>query len=118
MKVGGFILGGVCGIIAATYLSQKRSGGSQWAGAAGNLMSEMKDKAIGAALNRKFGNAEAGSGGTSAGISAGSSSSSSAGASKSGNQSWGTIEKILSSDPEAKKQTEEIMSESVSGKSH
>jgi hypothetical protein len=104
MRISGFILGGICGMMAASYLSKKRGGVISWASsAAGNMMSGAKDKMVGSALNRKFGRAGNDSGTDQA---AGS------------NKSWETIENLINSDPQLKQQTSELLSNSAKNTSH
>lgn len=101
MRMTGFIIGTITGMAAAAYLSKKRPGMVAWAGAAtGDMISSVKGKAISAVMNRKFGQSQSAQTGTA----------NSAGASSS-TESWGQIEMLVNSDPEVKRQAEEITSE-------
>ncbi|TYP77794.1 hypothetical protein [Paenibacillus methanolicus] len=101
MRMTGFIIGTITGMAAAAYLSKKRPGMVAWAGAAtGDIISSVKGKAIGAVMNRKFGQSQ----------SVQPTSASSAGTANSA-ESWGQIEMLVNSDPELKRQAEEIASE-------
>ncbi|MFB9325261.1 hypothetical protein ACFFSY_04920 [Paenibacillus aurantiacus] len=102
MRMTGFIIGTITGMAAAAYLSKKRPGMVAWAGAAtGDIISSMKGKAVSAVMNRKFGQAQSAAQPASA---------NSAGTANS-TESWGQIEMLVNSDPEVKRQAEEIASE-------
>ncbi|WP_274651675.1 hypothetical protein [Paenibacillus humicola] len=97
MRWSGFLVGGIVGIAAAAYMAKRRPGMFALASSAANeAWSGMKGSAVGAVMNRKFGDAAA-----SAGHHA---------AHQSG-EAWGQIEKLVNSDPAVKKQANEIMSE-------
>ncbi|MFC4103757.1 hypothetical protein [Paenibacillus xanthanilyticus] len=101
MRMTGFIIGTITGMAAAAYLSRKRPGMVAWAGAAtGDIISSVKGKAVSAVMNRKFG--QSGSVQPTSVNSTGTANSA---------ESWGQIEMIVNSDPELKRQAEEIASE-------
>lgn len=101
MKWNGFIMGGIVGVAAAAYFSRKRPGAFAWAGsAAGDLMSGMKGRLIETALNRKFGPEPKRK--------------QTAAAAHADGNSWDTIESMVKSDPEVKREAERILSSSSS----
>lgn len=139
MRMGGFIVGGIVGMAAAAYLSKNRPGVISWMGSTtGDIVSNMRDKMMGGALNQQFGgmNSKAGSAGTTAGgtsfgnagasmqtagsshTGAGTSKSSTAKASSKDSKSWNTIEMMVNSDPEVKRQADEVLASSSSPATH
>ena len=108
MRLSGFILGGIVGMAAAAYMAQKRPGSLAWAGnATGQLVSGMKGRILETALTRKFG----------ADAAPKEPHKKSAGETAKSEESWETIEHLLSSDPEAKAAANEIIADSGSGSS-
>ncbi|MFC4808460.1 hypothetical protein [Paenibacillus sp. GCM10023250] len=100
MKWSAFLIGGLAGAAAAAYVAKKRPGMFAWAtSAAGMAMSGVSRRAMGAVVNRKFGEARHASAKHTE-----SSARDSAGA-------WGQIEMMLSSDPSLKNQVDAIRSE-------
>jgi hypothetical protein len=111
MRLSGFILGGIVGIAAAAYMSQKKPGSLAWAGnATGQLVTGMKGRIVETALTRKFGsemaskpNAKQHTGSNGSGKS---------------EESWKTIESLLNSDPEVKAAANEIMADTSANHSN
>jgi hypothetical protein len=113
MRWSGFILGGIVGIAAAAYMSQKRPGSLAWAGnATGQLVTGMKGRILETALTRKFGNE------MSAKPSAKHETKQSMGNAGKGEDSWKTIENILNSDPEVKAAANEILADTSASQSN
>ncbi|NBD22614.1 hypothetical protein [Paenibacillus glycinis] len=98
MKWSVFLLGGLAGAATAAYVAKKRPGMFAWAtSAAGQAMTGVSRKAMGAVVSRKFGGEMAHSSPKHSGVSA----RDSAGA-------WGQIEMMLNNDPGVKEQVDEI----------
>ncbi|MBB3109252.1 hypothetical protein FHS18_001304 [Paenibacillus phyllosphaerae] len=108
MRLTGFIMGTVAGMMTAAYLSKKRPGMVAWAGAAtGDMLSSVKGKAISAVMNRKFGretNAATAAAPTSTAVKT-------AGSSTNSTDSWNQIEVLMNADPQVKAEAEEIVKE-------
>jgi hypothetical protein len=99
MRWTGFLVGSLCGVVAAAYVARTRPGMFAWASsAAGSMWSGMAGRAVETAVNRKFGTANP----------AGQAPAASAG--KSG-EAWGQIQTMINNDPTVKKETQEIMAE-------
>ncbi|MBM7564457.1 hypothetical protein [Paenibacillus sacheonensis] len=101
MKWSVFLLGGLAGAAAASYMAKKRPGMFAWAtSAAGQAMTSASRKAMGAVVSRKFG-----------GEMMSSSPKHSNAQAKDSSNSWGQIELMLNSDPGLKRQVDEIKAE-------
>ncbi|MCQ6558064.1 hypothetical protein [Paenibacillus mendelii] len=104
MKWSGFIIGGIAGMAAVAYMSKKRPGWVAWAGtAAGEAVSGMKGRAINAVMKQKFGPETT--------VTAPKHSSASRGRNS---EAWGQIEMIMNSDPEVKREAEQIAAQNPS----
>lgn len=101
MKWSAFLLGGIAGMATAAYVAKKRPGMFAWAtSAAGQAMTGVSRRAMGAMVSRKFGHEMAQSAPKHSGGSAGGS-----------GAAWGQIEMLLNSDPDIKSQVDEIKAE-------
>lgn len=101
MRWTGFLLGSLAGMAAAAYVAKKRPGMFAWASsAAGNVWTGMSGKALNTVINRKFNhkveNAVQNQPESSK---------------EQSNDAWGQIAMIMNSDPEVKKEVEQITAE-------
>ncbi|QHW30214.1 hypothetical protein GZH47_04725 [Paenibacillus rhizovicinus] len=101
MKWSVFLLGGLAGVAAASYVARRRPGMFAWAtSAAGQAMTGVSRKAMGAMVNHKFG-----------GEKMHSAPKQSSGSARESGGAWGQIEMLLNSDPGVKQQVDEIRAE-------
>ncbi|PZD93499.1 hypothetical protein DNH61_23040 [Paenibacillus sambharensis] len=127
MRMSGFLVGGIVGVMAAAYLAKRRPGSFAWVGdAASGLVAGAKSKMIENALDRKFGKEkqpnQAAAQNTAAMNNAAQSTmapnavSGTAGSSAQNQQqdsSWNMIAQLMTSDPEVKNQAAQIMTEAA-----
>ncbi|AJY77198.1 hypothetical protein [Paenibacillus beijingensis] len=103
MKFGGFLLGTLCGAAAVFYVASRKPGMTALAGAAaGKMWTNMGKGMMLGVSTRGVSGKTAGKPDTAA-------------AASDHKEAWSSIESIVSSDPEVKRETEKILAESGSG---
>ncbi|WP_147306746.1 hypothetical protein [Paenibacillus taihuensis] len=109
MRLTGFLIGGLAGMVAAAYVARKRPGMFAWASsAAGSAISGMSRgmtrKAMGAMMSRKLAHASE----SMHEVSHAAPKSTGASAGGGSGNAWGQIEMLLNADPSVKAQVDEI----------
>ncbi|MFC5650846.1 hypothetical protein ACFPYJ_17355 [Paenibacillus solisilvae] len=101
MKWSGFLIGGIAGMAAAAYVAKKRPGMFAWASsAAGEAWTGMRGRALNAVINRKFNHAAEKTVPKHSDLSK-----------EHSTDAWGQITMLMNSDPEVKKEAEQIAAE-------
>jgi hypothetical protein len=100
MKWTGFLLGSLVGMAGAAYVAKKSPGMFAWASsAAGEMWTGMRGKAVNGVINRQFSQAKEAA------------PKPSESSKESSDEAWGQIAMIMNSDPNIKKEAEQIASE-------
>ncbi|CAM4223866.1 hypothetical protein [Paenibacillus tarimensis] len=115
MRMSGFLVGGIVGVMAAAYLAKRRPGSFAWVGdAASGLVAGAKGKMIENALDRKFGKEKQPNQAAAQNTAAQNAAFNATGSNiQSQDSSWNMIAQLVTSDPEVKNQAAQIMTEAA-----